>query len=55
MGSLAITILVSLARVTAGYFLAVLIAAPLGVLMGYYGSVFNLSMASWAFSAERQI
>ena len=42
MGSLATNILVSLARVMAGYFLAVLIAVPLGVLMGYYGSVFNL-------------
>ncbi|MGO9117634.1 MAG: ABC transporter permease [Desulfomonilaceae bacterium] len=42
MGSLATNILVSLARVMAGYFLALLIAVPLGVLMGYYGSVFNL-------------
>lgn len=42
MGSLATNILVSLARVMAGYFLAVLIAVPLGVLMGYYGPIFNL-------------
>jgi NitT/TauT family transport system permease protein len=42
MGSLATNILVSLARVMAGYFLALLIAVPLGVLMGYYGSLFNL-------------
>lgn len=42
MGSLATNILVSLARVMAGYLLALLIAVPLGVLMGYYGSVFNL-------------
>ena len=42
MGSLTTNILVSLARVTAGYALAVLIAIPLGVLMGYYSSVFNL-------------
>ena len=42
MGSLTANILVSLARVMAGYFLAVLIAIPLGVLMGYYGSVFNM-------------
>jgi NitT/TauT family transport system permease protein len=42
MGSLATNILVSLARVMAGYLLALLIAVPLGVLMGYYGPVFNL-------------
>ena len=42
MGSLATNILVSLARVMAGYLLALLIAVPLGVVMGYYGSVFNL-------------
>ncbi len=42
MGSLIANILISLARVMAGYFLAVLIAIPLGVLMGYYGSVFNM-------------
>jgi NitT/TauT family transport system permease protein len=42
MGSLATNILVSLARVMAGYLLAVLIAVPAGVLMGYYGSLFNL-------------
>jgi NitT/TauT family transport system permease protein len=42
MGSLVTNILVSLARVLAGYLLAVVIAIPLGVFMGYYGSVFNL-------------
>jgi NitT/TauT family transport system permease protein len=42
MGSLTTNILVSLARVMVGYLLAVLIAVPLGLLMGYYGSVFNL-------------
>ncbi len=42
MGSLATNILVSLARVMAGYFVAALIAIPLGVVMGYYGSVFNM-------------
>jgi NitT/TauT family transport system permease protein len=42
MGSLATNILVSLARVMAGYLLAILIAVPLGVIMGYYGSVFTL-------------
>lgn len=42
MGSLTSNILVSLARVTVGYLLAVAIAIPLGVLMGYYRSVFNL-------------
>jgi NitT/TauT family transport system permease protein len=42
MGSLATNILVSLARVMAGYLLAVLIAIPVGVLMGYYGSIFSL-------------
>jgi NitT/TauT family transport system permease protein len=42
MGSLVTNILVSLARVLAGYMLAVLIAVPLGVVMGYYGKVFDL-------------
>jgi len=42
MGSLATNVLVSLARVIAGYFFEALIAIPLGILMGYYGSVFNL-------------
>jgi NitT/TauT family transport system permease protein len=42
MGSLVTNILVSLARVAAGYLLAILLAVPLGVLMGYYGSLFNL-------------
>ena len=37
MGSLGLNIAVSLARVMAGYVLAVLIATPLGVAMGYYG------------------
>lgn len=42
MGSLTTNILVSLARVMAGYFVAALIAIPLGVVMGYYGFVFNM-------------
>ena len=42
MGSLATNIFVSLARVMVGYVIAVLIAVPLGVLMGYYGSVHSL-------------
>lgn len=41
MGSLAGNVLVSLARVMAGYFLAALVAVPLGVVMGYYGTIFN--------------
>lgn len=39
MGSLAGNIVVSLARVTAGYLLAVTLAIPLGIFMGYYGIV----------------
>ena len=42
MGSLAGNVLVSLARVMAGYFLAALLAIPLGVVMGYYSVVFRL-------------
>jgi len=41
MGSLAGNILVSLVRVLAGYFLAMAIAIPLGVVMGYYSLVFR--------------
>jgi NitT/TauT family transport system permease protein len=39
MGSLTGNITVSLARVAAGYLLAVSLAVPLGILMGYYGMV----------------
>jgi NitT/TauT family transport system permease protein len=39
MGSLAENIAVSLARVMAGYVLAVALAIPLGILMGHYGNV----------------
>jgi NitT/TauT family transport system permease protein len=39
MGSLLGNIIVSLARVASGYFTAVLVAVPLGILMGYYGTV----------------
>lgn len=42
MGSLISNVLVSLARVLTGYILAVLLAIPLGILMGYYGNVFKL-------------
>ncbi len=42
MGSLLSNILVSLIRVMVGYICAVLIAVPLGILMGYYGLVFKL-------------
>ena len=42
MGSLSRNIAVSLARVLAGYLLAVCLGVPLGVLMGYYGTVFRL-------------
>jgi NitT/TauT family transport system permease protein len=42
MGSLISNVLVSLARVLAGYLLAVIVAIPLGIFMGYYASVFNL-------------
>ncbi len=41
MGSLTGNVLVSLVRVLMGYFLAVLVAIPLGVMMGYYGLVFK--------------
>lgn len=41
MGSLSSNVLVSLARVLLGYVLAVLVAVPLGVIMGYYGMVFK--------------
>ncbi|MDD3365385.1 MAG: ABC transporter permease [Syntrophomonas sp.] len=42
MGSLLSNILVSLIRVLVGYICAVLIAVPVGILMGYYGPVFKL-------------
>ncbi len=41
MGSLASNVLVSLVRVVMGYTLAVMIAVPLGVIMGYHGLVFT--------------
>ncbi len=42
MGSLASNIAVSLMRVVAGYVVAVIIAVPLGILMGYYATIFKL-------------
>ncbi len=42
MGSLLSNVLVSLARVLTGYLLAVIIAIPLGILMGYYTKIFKL-------------
>lgn len=42
MGSLLSNIVVSLIRVMVGYILAVLVAIPVGILMGYYATVFNL-------------
>jgi len=43
MGSLSINVAISLVRVLAGYLLAICIAVPLGILMGYYGTAFRLS------------
>ena len=45
MGTLAGNTGISMVRVLSGYALAVLIGVPLGVLMGYYGSVFRLCNA----------
>jgi len=42
MGSLATNVAISLVRVLAGYLLAVCLAIPLGILMGYYGAVNRL-------------
>jgi len=42
MGSLVNNVAISLVRVLAGYVLAVCLAVPLGVLMGYYGTVHRL-------------
>jgi NitT/TauT family transport system permease protein len=42
MGSLVRNVAISLVRVLAGYLLAVCLAVPLGILMGYYGTVFRL-------------
>jgi NitT/TauT family transport system permease protein len=42
MGSLAVNVAVSLVRVLTGYLLAVCLAVPLGIVMGYYGTVFKL-------------
>jgi len=42
MGSLLSNILVSLIRVMVGYIFAVIVAIPLGIMMGYYSLVFNL-------------
>lgn len=42
MGSLATNVAISLVRVLAGYLLAACLAVPLGILMGYYGTVFRL-------------
>ncbi|MFO7750295.1 MAG: ABC transporter permease [Desulfobacteraceae bacterium] len=41
MGSLADNVLVSLVRVIMGYGVAALVAIPLGVVMGYYGLMFQ--------------
>ena len=42
MGSLGLNLAVSLVRVLTGYFLAVVIAVPLGIAMGYYASIFKM-------------
>lgn len=42
MGSLTTNVAISLVRVLSGYLLAVSLAVPLGVLMGYSGTVFKL-------------
>jgi NitT/TauT family transport system permease protein len=42
MGSLATNVAISLVRVLAGYLLAVCLAVPLGIMMGYYGTVYRL-------------
>ncbi|WP_161822861.1 ABC transporter permease [Sporotomaculum syntrophicum] len=42
MGSLTNNIFISLLRVLAGYILAVMLAIPLGILMGYYAKIFQL-------------
>jgi len=42
MGSLLTNVSISLVRVLAGYCLAVCLAIPLGIVMGYYGSAFKL-------------
>ena len=42
MGSLFSNVFVSLMRVLLGYGLAVLVAVPIGILMGYYGPAFRL-------------
>lgn len=42
MGSLVTNVAISLVRVLAGYLLAVCLAIPLGILMGYYGTVYRL-------------
>ena len=42
MGSLTLNVAISLVRVLTGYLLAVCVAVPLGIVMGYYGTVFRL-------------
>jgi NitT/TauT family transport system permease protein len=42
MGSLVMNVAISLVRVLAGYLLAICLAVPLGIVMGYYGSAFRL-------------
>lgn len=42
MGSLGLNLAVSLVRVLAGYLLAVLLAVPLGIAMGYHAPAFTL-------------
>ncbi len=52
MGSLTGNIVVSLARVATGYFLAVALAVPLGIFMGFYGMVNKFFSTSLAFSDQ---
>lgn len=42
LGSLAVNILISLLRVSIGYILAILVALPLGIMMGYSKTVYQL-------------
>ena len=42
MGSLMENVAISLVRVLMGYLLAAIIGIPLGIIMGYYGTVFRL-------------
>lgn len=44
MGSILSNVAVSLVRVVMGYAIAALVAIPLGIVMGYYGFMFNFSI-----------